>query len=130
MPTCPTNAAQRGTQSSEIDLLFNTVVLSNINDALSVYAASESDLTTAQCFLDRCFKRKYSSKPVSIYITAIYCCLYVCLILSVCLSLYLIVCFVLSICLSFCCLLVLLSVCNNLNIDAILYINDILRIYF
>ena len=52
---------------SEIDLLFNTIVLPNINYALSVYAASESDLTPVQCFLDRCFKRKYTSKPVSVY---------------------------------------------------------------
>ena len=52
---------------SEIDLLFNTIVLPNFNYALSVYAASESDLTPVQCFLDPCFKRKYSSKPVSVY---------------------------------------------------------------
>ena len=40
---------------SEIDLLFNTIVIPNINYTLSVYAASESDLTPVQCFLDRCF---------------------------------------------------------------------------
>ena len=51
----------------EVDLLFNTIVLPNINYALSVYGASESDLTTVQCFLDRCFKRKYTSKTVSVY---------------------------------------------------------------
>ena len=56
-----------GSDASEIDLLFNTIVLPNINYALSVYAASESDLTPVQCFLDRCFKRKYTSKPVSVY---------------------------------------------------------------
>ena len=39
----------------------------NNNYALSVYAASESNLTPVQCFLDRCFKRKYMSKPVSVY---------------------------------------------------------------
>ena len=53
---------------SEIDLLFNTIVLPNINYALSVYAASEVDLTPVQCFLDRCFKNKYTSKHVlSVY---------------------------------------------------------------
>ena len=51
---------------SEIDLLFNTIVLPNINYALSVYAASEVDLTPVQCFLDRCFKNKYTSKHVLI----------------------------------------------------------------
>ena len=58
---------KEGCNQSEIDLLFNTIVPPNINYALSVYAASESDLTPVQCFLDRCLKRKYSSKPVSDY---------------------------------------------------------------
>ena len=57
----------KGHDQSEIDLLFNTIVLPNINYALSVYATSESDLTPVQCFLDRCFKRKYTSKTVSVY---------------------------------------------------------------
>ena len=43
------------------------IFLPNINYAISVYAASESDLTPVQCFLDRCFKRKYTSKPVRVY---------------------------------------------------------------
>ena len=43
---------------SEIYLLFNTIVLPYINYALSVYAVSESDLTSVQCFLDRCFLKK------------------------------------------------------------------------
>lgn len=43
------------------------IVLPNINYALSVYAASEFDLTPVQCFLDHCFKRKYTSKCVSAY---------------------------------------------------------------
>ena len=34
-----------GYNLSEIDLLLNSIVLLNINYALSVYAASESDLT-------------------------------------------------------------------------------------
>ena len=33
----------------------------------TVYAASDSDLTPLQCFLDCCFERKYTSKPVSVY---------------------------------------------------------------
>ena len=57
----------KGYNQSEIDLLFNTIVVPNINYALSVYATSESDLTPVQCFLDPCFKRKYTSKPVSVY---------------------------------------------------------------
>ena len=57
----------KGYNQSQIDLLFNTIVLPNINYALSVYATSESDLTPVQCFLDRCFKRKYTSKTVSVY---------------------------------------------------------------
>ena len=60
---------KEGYNRSEIDLLFSTIVLPipNINYALSVHAASESDLIPVQCFLDRCFKRKYTSKPVSVY---------------------------------------------------------------
>ena len=60
---------KEGYNQSEIDLLFSTIVLPNINYALSVHAASasESDLIPVQCFLDRCFKRKYTSKPVSVY---------------------------------------------------------------
>ena len=58
---------KEGYNQSEIDLLFNTIVLPNISYASSVYAASESDLTPVQCFFDRCFKRKYTSKPVSVY---------------------------------------------------------------
>ena len=60
---------KEGYNQSEIDLLFSTIVLPNINYALSVHAASasESDLISVQCFLDRCFKRKYTSKPVSVY---------------------------------------------------------------
>ena len=58
---------KEGYNQSAIDLLFNTIIPANVNYALSVYAASESDLTPGQCFLDHCFKRKYTSKPVSIY---------------------------------------------------------------
>ena len=65
--TSPPEKQKFQTDDDEIGLLFNTIVLPNINYALSVYAASESDLTPVQCFLDRCFKRKYTSKPVSVY---------------------------------------------------------------
>ena len=58
---------KEGYNQSEIDLLFNTIVLPNINYALSVYAASEPDLTPVKCFLDLCFKRKYTSNPVGVY---------------------------------------------------------------
>ena len=47
---------KHGYNQSEIDPLFNTIVLPNINYALSVYVASDADLTPVQCFLDRCFK--------------------------------------------------------------------------
>ena len=44
----------------------NTFVLPNITYALSVYGASETELTIAQQFLDRCFKRRYISKKLEI----------------------------------------------------------------
>ena len=58
---------KEGYNQTEIDLPFDTIVLPNIYYALSVSAASESDLAPVQCFLDRCFKRKCRYKPVSVY---------------------------------------------------------------
>ena len=42
------------------------MVVPNITYALSVYGASESELTMAQQFLDRCFKPRYISKKLEI----------------------------------------------------------------
>ena len=49
-----------------LDHLFSSIVLPYITYALSVYGASESELTIAQQFLDRCFKRRYISKKLEI----------------------------------------------------------------
>ena len=46
---------------AEIDHLFISIVLPNFSYALSVYGASESDLTVIQNFLDRCHKRRFIS---------------------------------------------------------------------
>ena len=51
---------------AEIDHLFISIVLPNFSYALSVYGASESDLTVIQIFLDRCHKRRFISFPVFI----------------------------------------------------------------
>ena len=56
---------KEGYNQSEIDPLFNTIVLPNINYTLPVYAASVSHLTPVKWFLD--LKRKYWSKPVGVY---------------------------------------------------------------
>ena len=45
----------------ELNLLFNSLVISNISCELSVYCSSTSDLYTVQCFLTRCYKRNYST---------------------------------------------------------------------
>ena len=58
--------AKRRTISQLIRHSLNTIVLPNINYALSVYAASYSDLTPVQCFLGTAVL-KYTSKPVSVY---------------------------------------------------------------
>ena len=50
----------------EVDHLFSTLVLPNFTYGLSVYGAADSDLTIIQNFLDRCFKRKYTSKRMDI----------------------------------------------------------------
>ena len=41
-------------------------MLPSITYGLPVYGASEAELTAMQCFLDRCYKRKYTSKVFSI----------------------------------------------------------------
>ena len=46
--------------------LFSSIVLPSITYELPVYGASEVELTAMQCFLDRCYKRKYTSKSFSI----------------------------------------------------------------
>ena len=51
----------------EIDYLFRSLVLPKITYAISVYGASTPELTTIQCFLDRCFKRRYIIQRVDIH---------------------------------------------------------------
>ena len=46
--------------------MFSSIVLPSITYELPVYGASEAELTAMpQCFLDRCYKRKYTSKSFS-----------------------------------------------------------------
>ena len=49
-----------------MDHLFSALVLPNFTYGLPVYGAVDSDLTVIQNFLDRCFKRKYTSKRMDI----------------------------------------------------------------
>ena len=51
----------------EIDHFFKAIVLPKITDALPVYGASQVDLNTIQCFLNRCNKRRYTSELINIY---------------------------------------------------------------
>ena len=46
--------------------LFSALVLPNVTYGLPVYGTVDSDLTVIQDFLDRCFKRKYTSKRMNI----------------------------------------------------------------
>ena len=57
---------KEGYSQAELDHLFSSIVLPSITYGLPVYGASEAELTTMQCFLDRCYKRKYTSKSFSI----------------------------------------------------------------
>ena len=58
---------KEGYSQAELDHLFSSIVLPSITYGLPVYAgASEAELTAMQCFLDRCYKRKYTSKSFSI----------------------------------------------------------------
>jgi hypothetical protein len=58
---------KEGYNQTEIDHLFQTIVLSKIRYGLSVYGASMPELTVVQHFLKRCHKRRYISYPLNIY---------------------------------------------------------------
>ena len=57
---------KEGFSQGEVDHLFSALVLLNFTYGLPVYGAADSDLTVIQNFLDRCFKRKYTSKRMDI----------------------------------------------------------------
>ncbi|EDO27594.1 predicted protein [Nematostella vectensis] len=57
---------KEGICQEELDHLFKSIVLPNFTYGLSVFGASDSDLTNIQNFLERCFKRKYISNIVNI----------------------------------------------------------------
>ena len=50
----------------EVDHLFSALVLPNFTYDLPIYGAVDSDLTLIHKFLNRCFKRKYTSKRMDI----------------------------------------------------------------
>ena len=61
---------KEGHRQEEIDHLFITSVMNvlpNITYALSIYGASKPELTKIQCFLERCYKRRYISKEISVH---------------------------------------------------------------
>ena len=66
MFTRPTNTKKGTLLSGRDRSLFISIVLPNFSYTLSVYEASESDLTVIQNFLDRCHKRRFISFPVFI----------------------------------------------------------------
>ena len=57
---------KEGYCQAELDKLFSTIVLPKLMCGISVYGSSPPELTTIQCFLDRCHKRRYTFSPVSI----------------------------------------------------------------
>ena len=66
MLICHQMPAKRKMKPSRSRPLISSIVLPNITYALSVQVASESELTIAQQFLDRCFKPRYISKKLEI----------------------------------------------------------------
>ena len=50
---------KEGYTQAEFDNLFQCLVIPNLTYGLSVYGAVNAELTTVQCFLDRCYKRRY-----------------------------------------------------------------------
>ena len=61
------NLRNEGYNQTEIDHIFNTIVLPKITYGLSIYAASPPELTIVQQFFHRCFKRGHKSKSLDIY---------------------------------------------------------------
>ena len=53
-----------GYKQAEIDFLFDTLVLPNFTYALSVYGASESDLTPVQCFFRSLLEKEFYYKEL------------------------------------------------------------------
>ena len=52
---------KEGCSHLEVDRLFKSLVLPNFLYGLSVYGASDSDLSLIQTFFGRCFKRKINT---------------------------------------------------------------------
>ena len=53
----------------EIENLFKTLILSEINYPLPVYGASMTDLNSIQCLLRECFERHFILEAVDIQST-------------------------------------------------------------
>ena len=58
---------KEGYNREHIDLFFKSVILSKLTYGLSVYRACHAELSVVQSFLNRCFKRHYTSKLFDIY---------------------------------------------------------------
>ena len=58
---------KEGYNQEQIDLFFKSVILSKLTYGLSVYGACNAELNVVQSFLNRCFRRHYSSKLFDIY---------------------------------------------------------------
>ena len=61
------NLRKDGYSQNEMDLVFKSLVLSQLTYALSIYAASPPELTVVQNFLTHCYKRNYISSHINIY---------------------------------------------------------------
>ena len=55
-----------GYNQNELNYLFNSLIMTVINYCLSVNGCSSPELNTIQTFLDRCYKRRYTTEPVII----------------------------------------------------------------
>ena len=58
---------KEGYSQAEIDYLFQSLVTLSLTYGLSVYGAVNAQLSTLQCFLDQCHKRRNICKAVNIY---------------------------------------------------------------
>jgi len=56
---------KEGYSQEELGKLFSTIVMPKGTYGISGYRSTPPEITTVQCFLDRCYNRRYTSSPIS-----------------------------------------------------------------
>ena len=59
---------KEGYQQPDVDYVLRSIVLPKLTYGLPIYPSSIPELTTVQNFLQLCFKRKYISYQIDVYV--------------------------------------------------------------